>query len=423
MRARQLATGLVLVATAGLAACGSGGGGPAGRTTILIGLNVPATSDPYVAGVISRGAELAVDQADTAGGVRIAGAAYHLQLKIYDDGGDPQRAASNVDAAIHDGAVALIEDGIGMSISASHSAAAGVAEIDITNGDVGLLVSKDNVPLPSLFRLGIPNDAAAGLLATYIQSRATTAAILHDDTGNGRDGSNQLVNGLQTAGVTLQPPQPIEIPAASPAIDAQVQEVRAANPGAIALWGTDLFIAKAVTAFRAAGVTTPIYTSPSGAAPAVRLLAGPSASEGLRIVTGRMTSEGDTTDFATFEQALARDHLGPTDAGFKDAAGQEIRQPNDVDFFAYDAVHVLVAALQKQGSAGPGQSLLDDMNIVTVRSANGDARGFDSQSHEAFAAQDVYIAGVHDMQYEPVKDEQLSATLPAEDEILGDFHS
>jgi hypothetical protein len=153
------------------------------------------------------------------------------------------------------------------------------------------------------------------------------------------------------------------------------------------------------------------------------LLAGNAATEGLSIVTGRMTSEGDNTDFPNFEKALAQDHLGPTDAGFKDAQGQEIRQPNDVDFFSYDAVHVIVAALQHQGSVATGKTLLDDMNVVTVKSANGDARGFDSQSHEAFAAADVYIAGIHDMQFEPVKDEELSATLPTEDEILADFHS
>ena len=411
-------------AVSALAACGGGASsGSAGGTTVLIGLNVPTTSDPYVAGVITRGAQLAVDQENAAGGIKVGAATYKLALRTYDDNGRPEQAAANVDSAIHDGAVAVIEDGIGASISASHSAAAGVPEIVVTNGDVTLLVDKNNVPLPSLFRLGIPNDAAAGLLATYIQSHTQTVAVLHDDSSNGRDGSDQLVNGLQTAGVTLAPSQPIEVPSASPAIDAQVQEIKAANPGGIALWGGDLFIAKAVAAFRAAGLTTPIYTNQAGESPAVRLLAGPSASEGLRIVAGRMTSEGDATDFPAFEKALAQDHLGPTDAGFKDAAGQEIRQPNDIDFFPYDAVHVIVAALQHQGSVGPGKTLLDDMNVVTVKSANGDARGFNSQNHEAFAAQDVYIAGVHDMQFEPVKDEQLSATLPTEDEILADFSS
>ncbi|MBV9100339.1 MAG: amino acid ABC transporter substrate-binding protein [Candidatus Dormibacteraeota bacterium] len=422
-QARNLTLALACVAATGAAACGSTGSGSSGSGTILIGLNIPVSADPSVAGVITRGAQLAVDQANARGGVKVGGTTYRLLIKKYDDGGQPQQAAANVDSAIHDGAVAMVEDGIGMRISAAHSQAAGVPEIDITNGDTTLLVNQQMIPYPSLFRLGIPNDAASGLLATYVQSHSQTAALLHDDTDNGRDGAMNMVSNFQTAGVTLSPSQPIEIAADSPTIDAQVQEVKAAAPGAIVLYGTDLFIAKAVTAFHAAGVSTPIYTSQQGESPAVRLLAGAAATEGMKLVTGRMTSEGDATDFPAFEKALAQDHLGPTDAGFKDSEGQEIRQPNDVDFFAYDAVHVIIAALQHQGSANPGRPLLDAMNVVTVKSANGDARGFNSQNHEAFAAQDVYIAGIHDMQFEPVKDEQLSATLPTEDEILSDFPS
>ena len=426
MKGHSIATtALVVTASLAAAACGGGSssGSSSGTPSILIGLNVPTTADPYVAGIITRGAQLAVDQENAAGGVKVGGATYTLSIKKYDDGNNPQQAASNVDTAIHDGAVALIEAGTGASISASHSASAGVPEIIVTNGDTSLLVNKQtNAPLPSLFRLGIPNDAASTLLSTYIKSHTSSVAILHDDTSNGRDGATTLESALGTAGVSVSP-APIEVPSASPAIDAQVQQVKAANPSGIVLWGTDLFIAKAVSAFRAAGVTATIYTSKEGASPAVRLLAGNAATEGIRLVTGRMTSEGDDTSFPNFEKQLAQDHLGPTDAGFKNAEGQEIRQPNDVDFFAYDSVKLIVAALQKDASVNPSQALLKQMAVVMVKSANGDARGFDPMVHEAFAAQDVYIAGIHDMQYEPVKDEMLSATLPAEDEILADFHA
>ena len=389
-------------------------------TTVLIGLNVPVTADPYVAGFITRGAQLAVDQANAAGGVKVGGATYQLKLKTYDDNNDPQQSAANVDSAIRDGCVAVIDDGIGASISAPKSAAAGVAEIIISNGDLGLLLDQNNVPRPSLFRLGIPNDAASGLLATYIASRTTKVAILHDDSADGRDGSNQLVSALGSAGVTIAP-APIEVPAASPTIDTQVQQAAIGHPAGIVVWGTDTFVAKAVAAVHSAGITTTIYTNQAGESPTVRLLDG-AATDGMRVVSSRMTSEGDAADFPAFEHQLAQDKLGPTDAGFKDAAGQEIRQPNDIDFFSYDSVHILVAALQRRNSVTPGSTLLDEMSVVTVKSANGDARGYNSQSHEAFAAADVYIAGIHDMQFEPVKDETLSATLPTEDEILGNFH-
>ncbi|MFN2582155.1 MAG: ABC transporter substrate-binding protein, partial [Candidatus Dormibacteria bacterium] len=241
-----------------LAACGGSSSGPGGTgSTILVALNIPSTADPYVAGVITRGAQLAVDQANASGGVRVGSATYTLALKKYDDNAQPQQAASNVDSAVHDGAVAVIEDGIGFEASGGKSEAAGVPEVDITNGDTGLLGGEGQAPRASLFRLGIPNDAAAGLLSTYVQSHTQTVALLHDDSGNGRDGSDQMVSNFKTNGVTLSPSNAIEVPAQSPTIDAQVAAVKAANPGGIVLWGGDVFIAKAVTAFRSAGITTP----------------------------------------------------------------------------------------------------------------------------------------------------------------------
>jgi len=411
-----VATGLVGACL--LAACGSPSGAVGRNHTILFGLNVPSSTDPYVAGVITRGAKLAVDQENAAGGVAIGGSRYQLALKTYDDHSDPQQAADNVETAIHDGAVAVIEDGIGASISAPKSAAAGVPEIIVADGNAGLLTTPSG-PLPSLFGARIPNSAASDVLATYISKTCQHVAILHDDTDNGKDGAMGLTSSLENTDITPSPV--IEVPTAAPNIDAEVQEVAVAKPCGIALWGSDLFIAKALSAIRTAGITTQIYTSQQGESPTVRLLDGNAETDGMKIVTGRMTSESDSTSFPSFERALAKYALGPTNAGFKDAEGQEIRQPNDVDFFSYDSVHIVLAALKKQGSVTTGPTLLTDMTLVTVVSANGDARGFDSQAHEFFAFEDAYIAVIHDMQFEPVKDEALSATLPDENEILADF--
>ncbi|MBV8445051.1 MAG: ABC transporter substrate-binding protein, partial [Candidatus Dormibacteraeota bacterium] len=231
--------------------------------------------------------------------------------------------------------------------------------------------------------------------------------------------ASTLTGALQDTNINPSPV--IEVAQNTPTLDTQALQIKQAGTCAVALWGNDIFVAKAVAALRTAGVSAAIYTNQAGESPAVRALDGPSVTNGVKLISGRMDSEGDNTDFPAFEKALAADHLGPTDAGFKDAEGQEIRQPNDIDFFSYDAVHVVIAALQKQGSATPGQTLLTDMTLVSVKSANGDARGFDSQAHDAFAFQDAYIAVINDMQFEPVKDEALSASLPDENEILSQF--
>jgi hypothetical protein len=50
---------------------------------------------------------------------------------------------------------------------------------------------------------------------------------------------------------------------------------------------------------------------------------------------------------------------------------------------------------------------------VTVQGANGDSRSFSSSSHEGVVDDDVYFARFSDLTYAPVKDDPLSATLPA----------
>lgn len=418
LRLRPVGT-LALVPLAALAGCGGSGSGttptPAAHT-ITIALDVPVTADAYVFGAIHRGADLAVREANTKG-LTIAGTRYTVALRVYDDNGQPSQSAQNVSSAISDGAVAVIEDGLGAATSAPRSAAAGVPEIDIANGTAALMDPQNR---PSLFRLGIANDAAATLLGKYITQTSTKVAIIHDDSDSGRDGADQLTQSLATAGGKAV--STIEVPASAATFDTQLQAVASSGAGALAVWGSDLFVAKVVSSAHAAGLALPLFTGPTGESPAVRATAGPVATDGLRFVSSRLTSEDDSTSFPQFEHRLAAAEGGPTDAGFKDTEGREVRQPNDLDFFSYDAVNLVLAALKKQGGVAPGQPLISAIGSVSVTSANGDTRGFNPQNHEGISDDDMYISVIHDMKFAPVQDEQLSKTLPTEDQILANFH-
>jgi ABC-type branched-subunit amino acid transport system substrate-binding protein len=383
---------------------------------VTIALNIPVTADAYVAGAIQRGADLAVKEAN-AKGVTVAGSRRTIALKVYDDNNQPSTSAQNVSSAISDGDVAVVEDGIGAAVSAPRSSAAGVPEIAIANGTAALM---DPQGRPSLFRLGIANDAASNILGRYIAQTTKTVAIIHDDTDSGRDGADQLSMALATAGATAS--VDLEVPASAATFDAQLRSVVDSKAGALAIWGGDLFISKVVASAHAAGVSAPIFTGPAGESPAVRATAGSAATDGLRFVSSRLTSEADAASFPQFEHRLAAAEGGPTDAGFKDAEGREIRQPNDLDFFAYDAVNLVVAALEKQKSAAPGAALIAAVGSVSVKSANGDTRGFNPQNHEGVSDDDMYMAVIHDMKFAPVQDEQLSKTLPTEDQVLAEFH-
>ncbi len=144
---------------------------------------------------------------------------------MYDDASDPQRAAANTAAAIGAGAVGIVEDGVGATLGATATRAAGVPEIVIANGNSTLTQGR-----PSLFRLGIPNDAAASVLAGYVSHRAPSVAILHDDGEDGRDGATRMEQALATAGVRVAADH--EVAAALPTLDAAVRGLLDAHPAA-----------------------------------------------------------------------------------------------------------------------------------------------------------------------------------------------
>ncbi len=396
------------------AVAGCGGGGAAPPASLLVALNLPSSSDAATAEYIRQGADLAMKELNRGGGIHVGGAAHPLRLRIYDGASDPQRAAANTRSAIAAGAVGVVEDGAGAALSAAAGRAAGVPEIVISDGASELMTGR-----PSLFRLGIANDAAATVLGGYVARKAASVAILHDDGEDGRDGARRLEEALATARVGVTASR--EVAAALPTVDAEIRGLLDAHPAAVAIWASPAVTARALQALRAAGTSLPVFSGPAGENPSVRRVAG-SATEGLAFVASRMTSESDSASFGQFEHRLAAAEGGPIDAGVRDGRGRELRQPADGALFAYDAVRVLAAAIERSGSPRPGPGLLAAMTAAGVTSGNGDHRGFNPDNHEGVADDDLYIAAIHDMAVAPVRDEPLSATLPAPDELLADFH-
>ena len=65
--------------------------------------------------------------------------------------------------------------------------------------------------------------------------KTSTVAVLHDDSNNGRDGSDALSGSLGNSNITAKPV--IEVAAAAPTMDAQALEIKNAHTGAVAIWG------------------------------------------------------------------------------------------------------------------------------------------------------------------------------------------
>jgi branched-chain amino acid transport system substrate-binding protein len=393
---------------------GSGSATPPAGPSLLVGVVTPGPANAFQDAVLTDGTKLAAAEINAKGGVDVGGTKYVLNVKTYQDGGDPARAAAATKQAIADGAVGIVEDGIGASVSAADSNAAGVPEIVVFNGQADLPQNR-----PSVFRLGVPNDAASNVLSKYVAGKAKKPAIIHADTSDARDASVQLQNALGTAGKPASDSR--EVAASAPVFDAELRLIQSNGDDALIILGSDTFVGNVVKAARADGLTMPLFAGPSAESPAVRQIAG-AAAEGLTFVTTREVSEADASSFGQFEHRLAAATGGPIDAGLKNAKGQEMRQPATYWIFSYDAVNVLAAAVSKSAKAGPSPQLITSMSQASVKSANGDNRGFNPDTHEGVSDDDSYIASVHDNQFAPVKDEPLSASLPTPDEILADFH-
>jgi len=122
-----------------------------------------------------------------------------------------------------------------------------------------------------------------------------------------------------------------------------------------------------------------------------------------------MTAERGPGPFLAFERAYEK-AFGPDEVGVKTSEGKAVIQPPEYSMYAYDFVNVLAAAIR--AAHGTGRSaVLDALNQVDVRGANGDERGFNEKNHEGVVDDDVYFAVFHDMTFSPVKDDPLSSTL------------
>ena len=78
--------------------------------------------------------------------------------------------------------------------------------------------------------------------------------------------------------------------------------------------------------------------------------------------------------------------------------------------YSYDCMNVLAQAIRQ---FGVDNDLSKALEQVSARGANGDERGFNEHNHDGVIDDDVFLARFEDMTFKPVKDDPLSATLPA----------
>ena len=325
----------------------------------------------------------------------------------FDNALSPAKAVSDTRAALRRHVVAVVTDGTGVDAS-WQLADRDHVPIGITYQGGGRLV--DPVRRPNVFRIAPTDHGLAFRLAEYIVPKRLKVALLTDDSAYGKAGREALAAALATTPKSVA--SRITLPATASDLSPQVLEARRSGATALLVWAQPAVLAKAIVAARASGWRAPVFTTPAGADPLVRqqLADHPSWVNGLTFASGRMTAELGPAPWSAFEAAY-ESAFGPIDVGVR-SHGLRVTQPPDYAMYAYDFVDVLAAAIQAAGAVDKAK-IVRQLNQVTARGANGDERGFNERNHEGVVDDDVYFARFHGMTFKPVKDDPLSATLPA----------
>jgi len=398
---------VVLVLGSGLAAAGCGGSKEGEGGELLVVVNAPFSQAPAIGTAMAHGAELAAAQIERGTDpVIVDGKRYHLRIRRLDNGLSARRSAENIRRAVADGAVAVIDDGLGVDASWRIAEHADVP-IGITYGGGDALVDEER--RPNVFRIAPRDRGIAFRLAEYLVPKGLSVALLHDTSGYGRQGAAALGEAFR------RNPEAVAVRAALPAdgdVAPQVLAARRAGATALLVWAQPATIARALFAARSSGWDVPVYTPPAGADPLVRreLADHPDWVDGLTFASGRMTAEVGPGPWQAFESAYVR-MFGSLDVGVRTAAGLEVTQPPELAMYSYDFVKVLAAAIVRAGSVERAD-ILPALEQVSVRGANGDERGFNERSHEGVVDDDVYFARFRDLSFAPVRDDPLSSTLP-----------
>ena len=397
---------LVLTALALALVAGCGGSDAEEGGQLLVVVDAPFSKTPALGETIARGAELAAAEINSSARVIVDGKAYDFEIRRLDNGQSARRSAENVRRAIDDGAIAVVTDGIGVDASWRDADRVDLPIAITYDGGEGLVNVDER---PNVFRIAPRNRGISFRLAEYMIPKGLRIALLHDTSGYGREGDEAL-----EAAFGSSPDSVAARLTLSGGGDVTPQVLAAKRAGATALlvWAQPAAIAKVLFAARSSGWDVPVYTPPAGADPLIRqqLADHPDWVDGLTFASGRMTAEVGAGPWQAFQGSFEA-KFGPQKVGVRTASGKEVVQPPEFAMYSYDFVKVLAAALKRSGSTDRAD-VLDALEQVTIRGANGDERGFNERSHEGVVDDDVYFARFHDMTFSPVRDDPLSATLP-----------
>jgi ABC-type branched-subunit amino acid transport system substrate-binding protein len=397
--------GLSLVAAAlVLSACG-------GDDAVDVVVSAPVSTQPWIAKSIENGAKLAVADANARGGVKIAGKQRKLKVEVLDNASSPANALADAKTAVGKHAAALLTDGTGAISMAPVTDRAKLPTFVLFEGGTDLI---DPQAHPSLFRLAPGDEFMTRRVADYIANAKPKVAMLTDDSAYGQQGRKALRTALGIDQIRIVSDQ--TIPANAGDVSPQIVRAKGSGASKLIVWASAADVAATLEAVRRAGWNVQVISGQTGEDPLVRqrLATHPEDLRALRFVSGRITAEQGPAPFNAFRRHYEA-KLGIDKVGVKQG-GKDVIQPPDWPMYSYDAVNLVLEAIRDAGGLGaPELQTINDH--ATITGANGDQRGYNATYHEGVSPSDMYFARFDGFVFVPVKDDPLSGTLPAVNQL------
>jgi ABC-type branched-subunit amino acid transport system substrate-binding protein len=405
---RTSAAAIALVVGALVAGCG--GSGAKSKGTITIVVDAPFSRSPYIGNTVADGVRLAADQLN-AQGISAGGKAYRIRVVRLDNALSPARAVADTREALRRHTVAIMTDGTGVDATWRLANEEHVPICITYQGGIGLVDPKTR---PNVFRIAPTDHGLAFRLAEYMVPKGLKIALLTDDSDYGQAGRAALGDAFKTVQKSVV--ARIALPSSASDLAPQVLQARRSGATALLVWALPPVLAKTVVAARSAGWHVPVYATPSAEDPVLRQQLADHSSwlNGLTFASGRMTAELGPGPWSTFEAAY-ESAFGATYVGVK-SQGRRVISPPDYAMYSYDCANLIAASVQ-QADGTDAKKVLAALNQVSTDGANGDERGFNEINHEGVVDDDVYFARFEDMVFRPVKDDPLSSTLPAINQV------
>src|SRR3954471_7813301 len=352
-----------------LAGCGGGG------DEVPVVVSAPVSTEPWIATSIKNGAQLAVDEINRRGGVRLKAGPKPLKLVVLDNASSPATALANAREAVSRRAAALLTDGTGAVSVASVTDPAKLPVFVLFEGGAGLI---DPQAHPSLFRLAPADTIMTRRLADYIANAKPQVALLTDDSEYGMQGHAALTSAFTTDEVKVVSDQ--TIPRRANDLAPQILAARRSGADRLIVWASAADVAAALEAVHRAGWDVAVISGQTGEDPLIRqrLVAHPEWLASLRFVSSRITAEMGPKPFnafrARYEKAIGVEKVGVQQDG------RDVVQPPDWQMYPYDAINLVAEAAKDAGALGaPLVQTLNDGSKIT--GANGDQRGYNAQYH------------------------------------------